>query len=112
MIRSGLRIHVAPGKRHEALRIIRSLLEPTRVQGGCLACRAYQDIEDPGVLALVQEWSNSDDLDRYLQSEDSRKYLALMELASQQPEIWFDTVVIRQGLERLAAALGGAVDAS
>ena len=25
--------------------------EPTRVSGGCLACRAYQDIEDLGVLA-------------------------------------------------------------
>ena len=59
------------------------------------------------MLALVHEWSNSDDLDRYLNSEDSRKYLALMELASQQPEIWFDTVATREGLERLAAALGG-----
>jgi quinol monooxygenase YgiN len=110
MIAWGLRIHVPPGKRDEVHRILRSLLEPVRVRGGCLACRVYQDIEDPDVLALIQEWTSWDDLTRYLRSEDSRKFLAVMDLAIQQPEIWFDTISSREGLERLAAARGAGVE--
>ncbi len=112
MIAWGLRIHVPSGKRAEVLRILRSLPEPARVRGGCLTCRIYQDIEDSEALALVQEWSSWDDLERYLQSEGSRKFVAVMELASQQPEIWFDTIATREGLDRLAAVRAAAPEAS
>ncbi len=111
MMAWGLRIHVPPGKkRDEVHRILRSLLEPARVRGGCLACRVYQDIEEPEVLALIQEWASADDLDRYLRSEDFPKLVAVMELASQQPEIWFDTIATREGLERLSAGRGAAAE--
>ena len=69
-------------------------------------------LADPGVLALVQEWSGPDALDRYLHSEDSRKCVALIGLANRPPEIWFDTIATREGLEHLAAAFGEAVDPS
>jgi len=103
MIAWGLRIHVLPAKRGEIDQILRSLLGPARVRGGCLACRIYQDIEEPEVLALIQEWASPDDLERYLRSDDYPRLLALMESASQLPEIWFDTIAAREGLEHLAA---------
>ena len=106
MIAWGLRMQAAPGKRAEVQRILRGLLEPTRVRGGCLACHVYEDVEDPDVLALVQEWASADDLQRYLRSEDRRKLVAVMELASRRPEIWVDTIVMREGLERLATLMG------
>jgi hypothetical protein len=58
MIACGLRIHVLPSKHDEVYRLFRGLLEPARVRGGCQACRVYQDLEDPEVLALVQEWAS------------------------------------------------------
>ena len=94
MIAWGLRMQTPPGKRDEVQRILRGLLEPTRVRAGCLACHVYEDVEDPDVLALVQEWASADDLERYLRSEDRRKLVAVMELASRRPEIWVDTIVI------------------
>jgi quinol monooxygenase YgiN len=106
MIAWGLRMQTAAGKRAEVQRILRGLLEPTRVRGGCLACHLYEDVEDPDVLALVQEWASADDLERYLRSEDRRKLVAVMELASRRPEIWVDTIVMREGLERLATLMG------
>ena len=109
MIAWGLRLQTAPGRRDEVQRILRGLLEPTRVRGGCLACHVYQDAEDPDVLALVQEWAGADDLERYLRSEDRRKLVAVMELASRRPEIWVDTIVMREGLERLATLMGSNV---
>lgn len=89
-------------KRNEIDRILRSLLGPARVRGGCLGCHGYQDIEDPEVLALIQEWASPDDLERYLRSDDYPRLLALLESATQRPEIWFDTITTREGLERLA----------
>jgi quinol monooxygenase YgiN len=108
MIAWGLRMQTAPGRRAEVQRILRGLLEPTRVRAGCLACHVYEDVEDPDVLALVQEWAGADDLERYLRSEDRRKLVAVMELASRRPEIWVDTIVTREGLERLATLMGSA----
>jgi len=110
MIAWGLRIRVPSEKRDEIQRIFRSLLEPARVRGGCLACRAYQDIEVPEVLALIQGWASSDDLDSYTRTEDFRRLVAVMELASEQPQIWFDTIETREGLERLRARLGTAAE--
>ena len=57
------------------------------------------------MLALIQEWASSADLERYLRSENFRKLVAAMELASERPEIWFDTIETREGLERLTAGL-------
>lgn len=106
MIAWGLRIRTAPDKREEVHRILRRLLEPTRVRGGCLGCHVYQDVEEPDVLALVQEWATTDELERYLRSEDRQNLVAVMELASRRPEIWVDTIVTREGLERLATLMG------
>jgi quinol monooxygenase YgiN len=99
----GLRIQVPAAKRSEIEGILRSLLGPARVRSGCLGCHVYQDTEDPKVLALIQEWASPDDLERYLRSEDYPKLLALLESAAHRPEIWFDTITAREGLERLAA---------
>jgi quinol monooxygenase YgiN len=106
MIAWGLRIRVAASKRGEVLAILRGLVEPSRASGGCLDCRAYQAIGDLDVLSIVQEWAGWDDLERYLHSEDYPKLVAVMELAAQRPEIWFDTISSREGLERLAALRG------
>ena len=62
------------------------------------------------MLALIQEWASSDDLERYLRSENFRKLVAAMELASERPEIWFDTIERREGFERLSAGLSTAAE--
>jgi quinol monooxygenase YgiN len=102
----GIRIHIPAAKGYEVQRVLRGLLEPTRVWGGCLACHLYQDVEDPDVFALVQEWTTADDLERYLRSDDRRRLVAVLEMASRRPDIWVDTIVNREGLERLATLMG------
>ena len=104
MITWSLRINIPPGKRDEVERILRSLPGPARVRGGCLAFRIYRDLEDPGALALVQEWASSDALEAYLRSEDYPKLLTVMELATEPPEISFDTIETREGLELMVPA--------
>jgi quinol monooxygenase YgiN len=106
MVISTLRIVTAPQARAEVVRTLTAQLGPTRVQPGCLKCDLYQDVEDSEVITLVEQWESQGDLDLRLGSEEYRAVLAAIELARDQPEIHFDTVIRRGGLEVNASARG------
>ncbi|MFB3819709.1 MAG: putative quinol monooxygenase [Candidatus Methylomirabilales bacterium] len=104
IIISTLRIVTAARSRPNVLRALGAQLGPTRVQSGCLKCELYQGIEDPDVITLVEEWASHADLSARLRSDEYRAVLAAIELSREQPEIHFDTVVRRGGLEIIASA--------
>jgi quinol monooxygenase YgiN len=104
LIVSTLRFVTTLRSRPEVLRAITAQLELTRVQPGCLRCDLYQEVENPDVIALVEEWESHADLKARLRSEEYRAILAAIELSRDEPEIHFDTVIRRGGLEVIAAA--------
>lgn len=104
IIISTLRIVTAARSRPEVLRVLAAQLGPTRVQSGCLKCDLYQGVEDPEVITLVEEWESHADLSARLRSEEYRAVLAAVELSREQPEIHFDTVLRRAGLEVISSA--------
>jgi quinol monooxygenase YgiN len=106
MVISTLRIVTAPRSRAEVVRTLAAQLGPTRVQPGCLRCDLYRDVEDQEAITLVEEWDSQAELDCRLRSEDYRAVLAAMEMAQEQPVIYFDTVVRRTGPEIIASARG------
>lgn len=106
MILMTLKIMAPPQSRNEILRTLNSVLGPTQSEPGCLTCKMYQDIENAAVLTLVEEWDSQSDLDRYLQSEDFRKILAVMDMSSQHPEITFNTISETTGMEAIIAVRG------
>lgn len=106
MIIAVLRIVVPATKREEVLRTLRSLRGPTEAYPGCGTCRAYQDAEDENALLLLQEWSTNVSLARYLRSDVYRTILAVMESASEPPELRFDAVVATAGVELLKVVRG------
>jgi quinol monooxygenase YgiN len=106
MVISTLRIVTAPKSRAEVVRTLVGQLGPTGVQLGCRKCHLYQDVENPEVITLVEEWESQGDLSAHLRSEDYRAVLGAIELSREQPEIHFDTVIRRAGLEVVASARG------
>ncbi|MCP4397904.1 MAG: antibiotic biosynthesis monooxygenase [bacterium] len=107
MIVATLRIVASPENHQRILQTLRSVLGPTQVQPGCISCRVYdKDVEDEDALILLEEWKTQEDLDRHLRSDDYRRILAAMELASQAPEITFNTVSQTQGMEVIHAVRG------
>ena len=62
-------------------------------------CRLYRDTQDDRAFLLVQEWMSQRALDRYLRSDVYRSVLAVLETASEPPEISFDTLAQRAGVE-------------
>jgi len=87
-----LRMTVRPDKRHDFIESIRGMLEPTRVERGCISYCLYEDIEDKNTFTLEEEWKTRDDLEKHVRTDNYRRLLALMDLLSAPYELRFSTV--------------------
>lgn len=99
-----LRVVIPTEKRSDVVHTLRSLLEPTEVEPGCIRCHFYQDVQDENILNFVEEWQSKEDLDRHLRSDQYRKLLAVVDMSREQPEIRFDTITHTEGMEAIRAA--------
>ncbi len=84
MVTATLRVVVPGSKRGEVLQALRSVRGPTEAHGGCCGYHVYQDDGDENALY--------------------RTVLAIIETASEPPDIRFDTA--RRGRQRQAAGGG------
>lgn len=107
MVTATLRVVVPASKRREVLRALRSLRGPTEARAGCSGYHVYQDDGDENALTLMQEWATQLALDRYIRSDLYRTVLAVIETASEPPDVRFDTVARRAGMEIIASAREG-----
>ena len=106
MILSTLRMTIPPQRRGEVAKTLKSMTGENRIQSGCLSSRLYRDENEEAVFMVEEIWSNQDDLDRYLRSEDYRRMLLVMEMAGEPPEIKFQTISNQAGLEVVEKARG------
>ncbi len=106
MILATMRMAFSPKKFNEALGILRSVAEQSNVQPGCLSGRVYRNGQKDNVLMFEQKWSNEADLNRYLQSDEYRQVLMVLEMATKKPEIRFDTISSSTGIETIGKARG------
>jgi quinol monooxygenase YgiN len=90
--------------RRKVIASLSPLLGSTRAQPGCRVCALLLDAEDPRRLVLWQEWDDQEQLARHLGSEDYRLVLAAIEMSREAPQLHFDTVAARGGLEVVEAA--------
>ena len=105
MILATSRINVRPEKRSDLLETMRGMLEPARVEKGCLGYRLYEDVEDRNTFILVEEWKTQDDLERHIRTDNQRRILALMDLLSERPELRFNTVSHTSGMDLIEKVL-------
>ena len=81
------------------------MLEPARVERGCLSYRLYEDVENRNAFVLLEEWATQEDLERHISKDNQRQLLALMDLLSEQPELRFDTVSHTAGMDLIENVL-------
>jgi quinol monooxygenase YgiN len=96
---------VQPERRRDLLETMRGMLEPARVERGCLSYRLYEDVEDTNAFVLLEEWATQEDLERHISKDNQRRLLALMDLLSEQPEFRFDTVSHTAGMDLIEDVL-------
>ena len=100
-----LRMIVRPERRRDLLETMRGMLEPARVERGCLSYRLYEDIEDRNTFVLVEEWKTQKDLENHIRTDNQRRLLALIDLLSEQPELRFNTVSHTAGMDLIENVL-------
>jgi quinol monooxygenase YgiN len=88
----------------EAVQILHSIAERTRVEAGCFDCCVHRDTGDECVLVFEQTWNTEDAMLRHLASEEYRNVLLVMDMCSEQPMVRFDTITGSTGLETVEAA--------
>ena len=104
MIIARVRMLVSSETRQKVIDLIHLIIEPTRVQPGCLSCRIYQDVNDEDVLTYEEVWQEQDMLDQHIRSERYENILAAMDLACHSPDISFNTIAHSDGVEVIYAA--------
>ena len=104
MIVCTLTLTLSEADRRKVITSLSPLIGSTRTQPGCRACSLLFDAEDPRRLVLWEEWDSQEQLARHLGSEDYRLVIAAIELSQEAPQVRFDTVASRGGLEVVEAA--------
>lgn len=100
-----LRVFVQTQRRSDFLETMRGMLEPVRVERGCLSYHLYEDIENRNMFVLMEEWKTQQDVESHIRTDNQRRLLALMDLMSEQPELQFNTVSHTAGMELIANVL-------
>jgi quinol monooxygenase YgiN len=100
-----LKMIVRPERRSDLLETMKGMLEPTRVERGCLSYRLYEDVENRNAFVLLEEWATQKDLESHISKDNQRQLLALMDLLSEEPELRFNTVSHTAGMDLIENVL-------
>jgi quinol monooxygenase YgiN len=90
MLRLGVRMFVGHQHRSQFLEVVRGMLEPTRVEEGCLDCRLRLGPEDEDPLVLIEEWRDIQALERHLHGPGFGALLIAMDVLDAPPELSVD----------------------
>jgi quinol monooxygenase YgiN len=104
MVYATIRMDISPEKAKEALEILSSIAERTRVEPGCISCRVYRDVQEEHMIMVEELWRSQEELERRLRSSDYRSVLLVVEMAEVPPEIKFSTISNSSGVETIEKA--------
>ena len=94
-----------PGQKvREAVDILGSVAERTRVQPGCISCRIYHDEQEENVVMMDEVWRTQEEHECHLRSAEYRKVLLVVEMAKEKPEIKFSEFSESTGVETIEKA--------
>jgi len=105
MIQVTFKMIVRHDKRSDLLAAMKGMLQPVRVERGCLNYGLYQDVENSDAFLLLEEWATQQDLEKHICTDNQRQLLALMDLLSEQPELRFNTVTHTAGMDLIENVL-------
>jgi len=96
---------VRPERRQDLLETMRGMVEPVRVERGCLSYRLYEDAEDRNAFVLMEEWKTQEDLESHLRTDNQRRLLELLDILGEQTYLQFNTVSHTAGIELIEDVL-------
>lgn len=71
-------VSVRPDRREDAIRAALRVAEATRRETGCISYRFWNDLADPNLFLVFEEWESDEALARHFQTEHLRSFSAGM----------------------------------
>ncbi len=99
MVVGTLRIPLTPDLRSAVLEVLRSIQGPVQAQPGCAGCHIYEEREPDLAVVLVERWETEAALESHIRSDAYRRILSAIELAGGPPEVRFEHVSGKAGME-------------
>jgi quinol monooxygenase YgiN len=65
MITKLIQLKAKPGMSAELNSLVKSLIEPSRNEVGCIKYDAYSDDSDPSSIYLIEEWESTETLNNH-----------------------------------------------
>ncbi|PCJ54902.1 MAG: antibiotic biosynthesis monooxygenase [Planctomycetota bacterium] len=62
----------APGKRAQLIDLLNGMLEPSRMEPGCISYRYFFSSEDPDLVHFYEQWQNQAAIDEHFASDHFR----------------------------------------
>lgn len=106
MIEATIKMTVPHEKRKEVLQTLQALLDPIRLERGCMTCNCYVDLEAENNIFFKEEWESGEDLDTHLKSIRFGILIGAMKLLLNEPDIRFRNISSSSGVEAIKAARG------
>ena len=104
---------VNPNKRTEFLQVVNSLFNSNQNNFGYISCNAYQNMQDPNSLYLVQLWENNDLLNKHLQSEMFTVFVGAMKiLLKGKPVVEIHTIYESETIRSIDDLIGRTFESS
>jgi len=69
MIKVVAKNKVMNDKLETILKLYEELVRETRKEEGCILYELFQDMEDPSVLTMIEEWEDKASLDKHMKTE-------------------------------------------
>ena len=103
MIVVRITMNVLPEKQLELMQTLRSMIEPTGKEAGCLSYAVCCDVEEKGLFSLLEEWETRENLDHHMTSHRFGALLGTKALLCEPLKIQIHTVSQSEGMEAIDA---------
>jgi len=75
------------GKKKEFLQTVNTLHEDMKREKGFTKSTVFQEVNDPDVFHLTEEWNTQDDLEMFTRTETFRVLMGALKVLSKETEI-------------------------
>ncbi|MEW6584215.1 MAG: antibiotic biosynthesis monooxygenase family protein [Nitrospirota bacterium] len=80
-------LRILQGKKKEFLQTVRALHEDMKREKGFMKFTIFQEVNDPDVFHLTEEWNTSDNLEMFTKSETFSVLLGALKVLCKETEI-------------------------
>lgn len=80
-------LRIFPEKRKEFLQTVNTLHEDMKREKGFTKSSIFQEVNDPDVFHLTEEWDTQDDLEMFTRSETFSVLMGALKVLSKETEI-------------------------